>query len=180
MIPTERELRDGFFAGSAPDRGLYGRRRIEFTVIGLPEPKGSTRSFAFHAKDKYTGQPMYVNGKPVLRAATTSDNPKLKDWQHAVASGAHRALEQVPEPERALLVGPVAIDVVFELPRPKSAPKSRTAHTTRPDLDKLLRAVKDALTNVLWRDDGQVTEIRARKRYAEMQQHPRVFVAVEG
>lgn len=177
---TERDLREGFFASSGPDRGLYGRRRIEFTVIGLPEPKGSTRSFAFHAKNKATGEPLYVNGKPVLRSATTSDNPKLKDWQGAVAEGARRSLEQLPASERGLLSGPVAIDVVFELPRPKSLPKRVVAHLTKPDLDKLTRAVKDALTHVIWNDDSQVVEMHMRKRYAEVNQQPRAIVAVEG
>ena len=47
-IPTERDLREGFFAASAPDRGLYGRRRIEFAVLGLVIPQGSTRPEGRH------------------------------------------------------------------------------------------------------------------------------------
>jgi Holliday junction resolvase RusA-like endonuclease len=34
-----------------------------------------------------------------------------------------------------------------------------------PDLDKLVRAVLDALTAVAYRDDGQVTRITATKEY---------------
>lgn len=187
---AERELRDGFFASSAPERGLYGRRRLEFTVIGLPQTKGSTRAFAIPAKDHTTGGPLMkhtidrssgqVVAAPVYRAVTTSDNPKLKDWQHAVATGASRALDQLPELERQVFAGAVAIDLTFELPRPQSLPKKTHAHLKKPDLDKLIRAVKDALTAVLWRDDSQVVEIRARKRYADPTTPARVFVAVEG
>ena len=36
----------------------------------------------------------------------------------------------------------------------------------RPDIDKLARAVLDALTMRVWRDDGQVIELHASKRYA--------------
>jgi Holliday junction resolvase RusA-like endonuclease len=36
---------------------------------------------------------------------------------------------------------------------------------SRPDATKLLRAVEDALTGVVWRDDGQVVVQTARKVY---------------
>jgi Holliday junction resolvase RusA-like endonuclease len=36
-----------------------------------------------------------------------------------------------------------------------------------PDLDKLIRAILDALTGVVWRDDGQVVDIVASKVYAD-------------
>lgn len=45
----------------------------------------------------------------------------------------------------------------------KSAPP---AMTRNPDIDKLLRAVLDALTGVLYVDDAQVVQLAAVKRYA--------------
>jgi len=36
----------------------------------------------------------------------------------------------------------------------------------RPDLDKLVRAVFDALTNVVFKDDSQVVSVFASKRLA--------------
>jgi len=183
MDPTiERELREGFFAQSAPDRGLYGRRRIEFTVIGVAQQKGSAKAFPFFAKNHHTGERI-VNpktGEYVLGATVTSDNPNLKEWQHSVAEGARRALAQLPEHEQTVLTGPVALDVLFDLPRPQSLPKKVTAHVKKPDLDKLARGVKDALSKILWRDDSQVTELRARKRYAEANQPASCRIAVEG
>ena len=54
--------------------------------------------------------------------------------------------------------------MIFALAWPQK-PKS-DHHTTAPDLDKLTRAVLDALTGVLYLDDKQVIELHARKQYA--------------
>jgi Holliday junction resolvase RusA-like endonuclease len=42
----------------------------------------------------------------------------------------------------------------------------RPDHTVKPDLDKLLRSLKDALTRILWRDDAQVVSVCISKAYA--------------
>lgn len=136
------------------------------------------RTFAFHAKDKGTGQPLYVDGKPVLRSVATADNPRLHDWQSLVGDAARRALEQ--QAELQLFVDAVSLAVLFELPRPTSLPKRVTAHTKKPDLDKLARAVKDALKGIVWKDDSQVVEIFTRKRYAEASAPARALIAIEG
>ena len=48
----------------------------------------------------------------------------------------------------------------------KKIPKDRLGEpTTPPDIDKLIRAGLDALTAVAYRDDAQVTFVRAWKRY---------------
>jgi Holliday junction resolvase RusA-like endonuclease len=36
---------------------------------------------------------------------------------------------------------------------------------TKPDTDKLIRSVLDALTGIVWTDDSQVVEILARKQF---------------
>jgi Holliday junction resolvase RusA-like endonuclease len=45
------------------------------------------------------------------------------------------------------------------------------------DLDNTLKAIQDSLKGILWRDDSQIVEIRAR-RY-ESKENPRVEVMVE-
>jgi Holliday junction resolvase RusA-like endonuclease len=181
-VPTltdARDLREGFFAQSAPDRGLWGRRRIEFLVYGVPEPQGSMKSFAYQVKNKATGEPLYkANGKPLLGSVTTSDNPGTREWRRLVADAAQRAVAGIPD--FVLFTDAVAIDLTFELPRPKSLPKKVTAHLKKPDTSKLLRSTEDALTGVIWKDDSQVVEVRVRKRYAEVNQPARAIVAVEG
>jgi crossover junction endodeoxyribonuclease RusA len=61
---------------------------------------------------------------------------------------------------------PVSVAVVFTFVRPASVSQKRTQMVVRPDLDKLIRAVLDALTGVLYEDDSQVVEFdRPRKQY---------------
>ena len=51
----------------------------------------------------------------------------------------------------------------FWVPRPQRC--KRDLPTVRPDLDKLERAVLDALTGLLYVDDAQVTYVTKKKRY---------------
>ena len=73
--------------------------------------------------------------------------------------------------------GPVAVTITFILPRPlghygtganrgqlkPSAPRRPAGQ--RMDLDKLARSTLDALTGVVWVDDGQVADLNLSKVY---------------
>lgn len=174
----ERELREGFFASTAPERGLYGRRRIEFTIHGVAQPKGSSKSFGWLVKGQDGRPALDSRGREIVRTTTTSDNPNVKEWRGLVADAAQRAIAAIPD--FVLFDGPVAIDLVFELPRPKSLPKKVTAHIKKPDASKLLRSTEDALKRIVWHDDSQLTEIRLRKRYAGANDPARAIVTIEG
>jgi crossover junction endodeoxyribonuclease RusA len=68
--------------------------------------------------------------------------------------------------DRQAISGPVALVVDFTLPRPPSAPKSRTRPDRKPDLDKLIRSTGDALTEIgAYEDDARVVTLMAVKRY---------------
>ncbi len=59
---------------------------------------------------------------------------------------------------------PVDMRVSFYLARPAS--KSKKAYpTVKPDLDKLVRAVGDALTGICFEDDSAIVHCDARKYY---------------
>jgi Holliday junction resolvase RusA-like endonuclease len=133
-------------------------RAVSFTVLGVAQPKGSAKAFAFRRK----------NGS--LGAAVTSDNRSLKGWETMVRSAAQQQCGG------AFFDGAVRLAVVFFLPRPKSKPASVKHHLTRPDLSKLLRGIEDALTGVLWMDDSSVVEIVARKAYAAARPEARIIV----
>jgi crossover junction endodeoxyribonuclease RusA len=123
-----------------------------FTVVGVPEKQGSMRAFA--------GK----NGRAFIRQGDSAkQRTKLEDWRHAVAEGGRKALGDTPGPTEE---GPVTVAVSFLLPKPKSAPKWKRWPTAKPDLDKLIRAVFDALTGVLFKDDSQVVSVTASKAYA--------------
>lgn len=63
----------------------------------------------------------------------------------------------------------------FALPRPRSRPKRDHWPDRRPDLDKLGRALLDALTGIVFLDDAQVVALDPTKEYAGM---PGVNVSV--
>jgi crossover junction endodeoxyribonuclease RusA len=79
---------------------------------------------------------------------------------------------------------PVSVRLEFVLPRPAATPKRRTPPAVkRPDLDKLARAVLDALTSAgAVADDAQVVDLHPIKRLAERDETPgcRITVAVYG
>jgi Holliday junction resolvase RusA-like endonuclease len=82
--------------------------------------------------------------------------------------------------EQPTFTGPVELHLGFELPRPathflpvnskRAMPELRSDAPTwpgaMPDIDKLIRAICDSITDAgLWGDDGQVVVIVAAKRY---------------
>jgi len=129
---------------------------VYFHVVGVPAPKGSTRAFV-------------IKG----RAVTTESNPHTRPWA-ALVKDAARQDGPIPFPRGTA----VHLGVVFVLPRPVSLPKKVTTHTKKPDLDKLARAVKDALTGVVWSDDSQVVSMALTKRYAVTAEQPGAGVRV--
>jgi Holliday junction resolvase RusA-like endonuclease len=135
---------------------------LAFTVLGAAQPKGSARGFI---------------PKGWKRPIITSDNPKNKGWQQLVAEAASHAIQQ--ELSFRLFEAAVSLDVTFYLPRPKSIRDRDVPHLKKPDLDKLVRSVKDALSKVVWQDDSQVTAIMAAKRYAAPGESPRAVIVVD-
>ncbi len=123
--------------------GIRTDGMIQFQVHGLPVAQGSYRTWV-------------ASGKPII----TTTAKGLASWRRLVADVAQRFAPPVP------WEGPVEIELHFGLPKPKSAPKKRRVWPDkRPDLDKLTRAVLDALTYVAFADDSQVVQIRATKDY---------------
>lgn len=59
------------------------------------------------------------------------------------------------------IVGPLKVDIVAVFPRQsakvwKTRLMPRYRHTTKPDRDNVEKAIYDALTGLVWRDDSQV------------------------
>lgn len=116
---------------------------LTVSVAGIPIPQGSTSRSS-------SGRSYHTN------AAT------LLPWRAAVIASIRQQMERAGEWPHE---GPVQIDVTFHLPRPKSATK-RMWPDKRPDLDRLIRAVGDSLTQSgAIQDDGQIVLIAARKEW---------------
>lgn len=134
---------------------------LTFTAYGTPQPQGSSSAFI---------------PKGWTRAVVTSANPKNKGWREVVGHAAHRARV---EGRAKVLTGPVRLMVAFYLPRPKSLSRYVLVHVKKPDTDKLIRSVCDALTGVVWKDDSQVIQVKATKDYAGQGERPRAVITVQ-
>jgi crossover junction endodeoxyribonuclease RusA len=145
---------------------------IRFQVRGLAQPKGSAKIVPLRRQFPFA----VGSFRDLLRSvAITSDNARVKAWQKDIARAARLSLGNL-EME---LTGAITLEAVFYLPRPTSRKTAADeAHVTRPDVDKLARAVADALTGIVWHDDSQVTDLIARKRYAETVAAARVDVTI--
>jgi crossover junction endodeoxyribonuclease RusA len=141
---------------------------IAFVVRGIPVPQGTARAFV-------------AGGRAVIATDSNRANSPIGAWRTAIATEARQAIG-----EAELLDGPVAIHVEFVFPRPKAhyraggeirldAPRY---HRSRPDADKLLRALLDAVTGVLIRDDSQVADAWAQKLYEDERIRPGARVVV--
>lgn len=117
---------------------------VTFTVFGVPQPQGSKR-IGRH------GQHAVI---------LDANDAKLRPWRDSVAAAARDAMEGVDR-----LDGPVAVDAVFTLPRPKSRPLRDRYPDRRPDLDKAARGLLDGLTGPVFVDDAQVCRLVVEKRY---------------
>jgi crossover junction endodeoxyribonuclease RusA len=137
---------------------------LAFRVYGTAQPMGSKRAFV---PSGWT--------RPIV----TDSNRSLKSWQVLVREAANTALQQLPASERALLLDGVKLTIACCLPRPASLPKRVCTHIKAPDLDKLCRALGDALTGLAYRDDAQVVDLVASKWYARPGEVPHVDLRVE-
>ena len=124
-----------------PERAV---RCVEIRVIGLPAPQGSKR---------------LVGRTRTGRGILVESSANVKPWREAVKWAAREELGG------ACVHGPVDVSMVFTLPKPKSAPKTRrTWPDKRPDADKLARSTADALVEAgAIEDDARIIRLRVEK-----------------
>lgn len=131
---------------------------ISFFVPGHPQPAGSKRAFVLRG------------GKHAGRAIITDANSKAKDWKSDVRGEAQRSYQG------ELLECALRMKIIFTIYRPKGHYRTgANAHKlkdsanpfpiSKPDVDKLSRAILDSLTGIIYRDDSQVVTKTASKRY---------------
>lgn len=120
---------------------------LSFTVYGVPTPQGSMKAFV---------------PKGSRRAYLTTDNKKLKPWRQEVSGTAKVAMQGEPPANRKIGVE-LYLDFFFD--RPSSVSKKVPDKTTKPDMDKLLRGIFDALTGIAFEDDSQVVRSGQTKQF---------------
>jgi len=142
---------------------------VRFSVNGLPQTKGSASAFPKKRSSRDSVGDFILGRKQ--KTVVVNANQKNKEWEKKIQRQAflHYQVNKLWEQ-------PVALRLIFRLKKPKAHPKSKHVfHTKKPDLDKLIRSVVDALTGVVYKDDNQVCSIHSRKEYSN---NPGVDIAV--
>lgn len=123
---------------------------INFWIPGFPAPAGSKKAFCIKKGGVYTGRAAVVD----------SSGKRGLEWRQTVADCAFKEMERQASPP---MEGPLFMGLTFHLPRPKShygkdgvKPSAPKFHIIRPDCTKLTRAVEDAMTGIVYRDDSQI------------------------
>lgn len=131
-------------------------------LIQLPDP-----FLVFHVP----GKPAPQGSKRYLGPGRAIESSKhLPAWRADVRAAAAVAVRHDP------VAAPVGVELTFVMARPKSHHRTgRNSHILRdgapafpagkPDVDKLARAVLDALTTIVYADDQQVVQLIATKIY---------------
>jgi Holliday junction resolvase RusA-like endonuclease len=125
--------------------------KVSFEVIGQPVPKARARTVR--------------KGKRIW-----SFTPKkVVAWEKMIREEALKHFEQP-------FSGPLALELIFYMKRPKSRRKEAYVLTT-PDLDNLEKAVLDGLNEAAYEDDRLVVAKSAIKRYV-VSGEPRISITV--
>lgn len=129
-------------------------RSLSIEVFGDPVPQGSKRAVVHRS----TGKAVMFEG----------NSARLRTWRSEIVSALRAIFDGDPFP------GPVKVSIFFFLRRPLRP--RYPLPTVRPDVDKLTRAVLDAIEAAgVIRNDAQVVTLSARKRYGDP---PRVQVMI--
>ncbi|MGC5028173.1 RusA family crossover junction endodeoxyribonuclease [Tsukamurella sp. DT100] len=138
---------------------------LRFFAAGVPAPKGSKR---------------HVGNGRMIESST-----KLPEWAASVIASAKEAMPHAGfdfEPFETIPAGiPVTVMTTYVMPRVSDTPRQATdlPHVRKPDVDKLDRAVRDALTSAgVYADDNQVSACWSRKRYANPNEATGAWVSV--
>ena len=139
--------------------------KLDFFVSGVPKAQPRVKAFV---RGGHAG-------------VYTPDS--AESWKQAVRQ---QAIANAPE---SVMSGLVRVELDFFLPRPKAhykrdgsvKPNSPVWHCKKPDLDNLIKAVTDAITDTqrVWLDDSQICEITATKTYAINAVGCSVFISAE-
>ena len=133
-------------------------KKVAFAVIGDPAAQGSKTP----AINKKTGKPFMMEGQ------TKEAREKFKSWRSLVREAAAERFDDVGQ----FHDGPISVEVDYFFAIPKGRIRKSVIATPiimrwkwkAPDVDKLARAVLDALTQSgLIKDDSRVCVLTVRK-----------------
>ena len=117
---------------------------------------------------KIPGEPV-SQGRPRFSTyggfARAYDPKKSKDAKQSIKFFVADAMEKQ---NISHLVGPIMLQVQFGIKLPKSQerkriPRPRIWRVKKPDLDNLIKLIKDACSDIVFLDDNQIVKISAEK-----------------
>lgn len=125
--------------------------------------EAATKGSMHFVKSKHTGKPI----------PKQQGSKNLSEWTHAVKA----AVWQYVRTKRARSGG-FRVILLYHFPRFRNhyrtgqysaelRPDAPRVHDQKPDPDKLARAVLDALTGIVWKDDKQVYDLRVKKKWVD-------------
>lgn len=163
---------------------------VRLRVDGLPAPKGNKtpgvtgearykdhrgtwvlnpRAFMREGKRTKKRRALIDGVEHLLPRDKTKGADAFEAWKKNVRDAAiiYKAVNR-HEPYRDT---PLQIDAWFFLPRPPSLPKRVVYPSTKPDLEKLVRAIMDELEGLIYDNDSRFIDHYTHKRYAD-DEHP--------
>lgn len=126
---------------------------VVFTIPGEPVAKGRPRSFVRNGHVAHYTPDKTARYENLVRLAAQQAMAGRSPEQGAVELTVHAYM---------------GIPASWSKRKQVQASLGEITPTKRPDLDNILKAIKDGGNGVLWRDDAQVVDVRAKKRYSEM------------
>ncbi len=126
--------------------------KIEFTVLGEP-----------HAQ---------------MRHRTVKNGPFTRNYDPSADIKKDFLLTVQDKAPNAPILGPINLTVTFYMPRPKShygsgkksdmlKDNAPEYHISRPDTDNYCKLIMDSLNSIFWKDDSQICQLMAQKKYSE-------------
>ena len=113
------------------------------------------------------GTPRPQGSKTLTRGRLVEQSKYVHAWRSKIKLEAIHACRSEPSASQMN----VRLKFYFKCPKSHYTTNGQLSstrsewHTQKPDIDKLIRAVLDALTGVLWVDDSQVVGVVATKHW---------------
>ncbi|KAG0323523.1 hypothetical protein BGZ97_000009 [Linnemannia gamsii] len=138
---------------------------IKFTIPGEPVAKGRARALVRKGRIAHYTPKKTVQYESLVRLVAQQAMSEKLPAEGAI-SLIIRAFLSIPKS--------------WNFKKREAAVIGAIAHTQRPDLDNIVKAIKDGANGVAWRDDSQVIHVQASKQYGMPRVEVEMTIALSG
>lgn len=136
---------------------------FRFTVYGTPAGQGNLKT-GRHGKSYHANDAELREWRSKVRQAAVEHAGAHERMQYGAGGRECAACDRLAK-AHAELLGPVRLEAVLTVPRPKSVRADWPIKRSASDWDHYARAIGDALTGVIYQDDSQIVDGRAITTY---------------